>query len=125
MSHPPAETTEPDADRSRGAAGFAGLPIAERRRIAAEGGRAAHACGKAHEFSSREASLAGRIGGLQVSADRSHMARLGRLGAARRLLLRRAAEQQTISCAVNAAADRLPTQQPGASSAKENHELKS
>lgn len=94
MSQPPSETTKSAAGRQPGAAGFAGLPRSERQRLAAIGGRAAHACGKAHEFSPEEAIVAGRLGGLQVSADRSHMARLGRLGAARRMLLRRAAEQR-------------------------------
>jgi len=44
------------------------------------GGKAAHARGVAHEFDSSEAREAGRKGGRKVSADRSHMARIGRLG---------------------------------------------
>jgi hypothetical protein len=39
--------------------GFAGMDPAKQREIAAEGGRAAHASGNAHEFSSEEAREAG------------------------------------------------------------------
>ncbi len=64
--------------------GFGDLPPATRKQIASRGGRAAHARGHAHEFTPAEASAAGRIGGMRVSADREHMAALGRRGAARR-----------------------------------------
>jgi len=50
------------------------------REIARKGGKAAHEKGTAHEFTSDEAKAAGRKGGMQVSADRTHMARIGRLG---------------------------------------------
>lgn len=50
------------------------------REIAAMGGRAAHEKGRAHEFTSEEAQKAGRKGGATVSANREHMARIGRLG---------------------------------------------
>ena len=50
------------------------------RDIARKGGRAAHEKGTAHEFSTEEARAAGRKGGYSVSADRSHMSRIGRLG---------------------------------------------
>jgi general stress protein YciG len=43
--------------------GFASMDPAKQRAIAAEGGRAAHASGNAHEFSSEEAREAGRKGG--------------------------------------------------------------
>lgn len=92
MSQSLSEPNEGEPPQPAGASGFGDLPISERRRLAALGGRAAHACGRAHEFSPQEASLAGRRGGLQVSADRAHMARIGRLGAARRSLLRQAIE---------------------------------
>ncbi len=39
--------------------GFAAMPAEEQRRIASMGGRAAHASGRAHEFSSEEARIAG------------------------------------------------------------------
>ena len=48
--------------------------------IARKGGKAAHQKGTAHEFTADEARAAGRKGGERVSADRSHMSRIGRLG---------------------------------------------
>lgn len=53
-----------------------------RREIASLGGKAAHAKGTAHEFTSEEASLAGSIGGV-VTSERygsAHMAEIGRIG---------------------------------------------
>jgi general stress protein YciG len=44
--------------------GFAALTPEQRRRIASLGGRAAHAKGVAHRWSSRAAAIAGRKGGL-------------------------------------------------------------
>jgi uncharacterized protein len=44
------------------------------------GGQAAHREGTAHEFSAREAREAGRKGGVAVSRDRQHMAKIGRKG---------------------------------------------
>lgn len=52
----------------------------KKRRIASQGGRAAHEKGTAHEFSPDEAREAGRKGGQTVSQDREHMARIGRKG---------------------------------------------
>jgi uncharacterized protein len=53
---------------------------ARQREIASEGGKAAHAMGRAHEFTGEEAKEAGRRGGRTVSRDREHMAAIGRLG---------------------------------------------
>jgi general stress protein YciG len=53
---------------------------ARQREIASKGGRAAHAKGTAHEWSSDEARVAGRKGGEVVSRDRAHMAAIGREG---------------------------------------------
>lgn len=50
------------------------------RAISRKGGKAAHEQGKAHEFTSEEAREAGRQGGRTVSADREHMAEIGRKG---------------------------------------------
>lgn len=52
----------------------------KQREIASKGGRAAHAKGTAHEFTSDEAREAGRKGGQAVSRDRDHMAEIGREG---------------------------------------------
>jgi len=60
--------------------GFAGMDDDKQREIAAEGGRAAHEKGSAHEFDSQEAREAGKKGGEAVSQDREHMAEIGRKG---------------------------------------------
>jgi general stress protein YciG len=60
--------------------GFAALDPNRQREIARLGGRAAHAQGRAHEFTSEEARDAGRKGGVAVSRDNQHMKEIGRLG---------------------------------------------
>lgn len=60
--------------------GFASMDATKQREIASKGGRAAHAKGTAHEFTSEEARVAGRKGGEAVSRDRSHMSAIGREG---------------------------------------------
>jgi DNA-binding response OmpR family regulator len=66
-----------DAPKSKG---FARLDPETLRTIAQKGGRAAHAKGTAHEFTSDEARIAGRKGGDAISRDRAHMAAIGREG---------------------------------------------
>ena len=44
--------------------GFAGMSLEKRRAIASLGGKAAHAQGRAHKFTSEEAQVAGRKGGM-------------------------------------------------------------
>ena len=63
--------------------GFASMEPDKQRRIAEKGGRAAHAKGTAHEFTSDEAREAGRKGGQSVSRDKTHMAEIGREGGQR------------------------------------------
>jgi uncharacterized protein len=63
-----------------GGRGFAGMDAQRQREIASQGGRAAHARGTAHEFTSEEAREAGRKGGEAVSQDRAHMAQIGSKG---------------------------------------------
>lgn len=60
--------------------GFASMDPAKQREIASKGGRAAHAKGTAHEFTTDEARVAGRKGGEAVSRDRAHMSNIGREG---------------------------------------------
>jgi general stress protein YciG len=60
--------------------GFASMDPSKQREIASKGGRAAHAKGTAHEFTSDEARVAGRKGGEAVSRDRTHMSTIGREG---------------------------------------------
>jgi uncharacterized protein len=63
--------------------GFASMDEEKQREIARKGGMAAHRKGTAHEFTTEEARFAGRKGGQQVSANRSHMIEIGRLGGKR------------------------------------------
>jgi uncharacterized protein len=65
--------------------GFATLDPEQQREIARKGGQAAHGKGTAHEFSSEEARRAGQLGGRAVSANRAHMAEIGRKGGQRTL----------------------------------------
>ena len=60
--------------------GFASMDTSRQREFASKGGRAAHAKGTAHEWTSDEARVAGRKGGEVVSRDRAHMAAIGREG---------------------------------------------
>ena len=60
--------------------GFAAMDAEKQRAIASKGGRAAHESGRAHEFTTDEARMAGRKGGQTVSRDRLHMAEIGRKG---------------------------------------------
>lgn len=53
--------------------GFASMDPEKQRAIAAEGGRAAHAQGVAHEFDSEEARQAGRKGGQARASDSNRM----------------------------------------------------
>ena len=60
--------------------GFASMDGTLQRTISSKGGKAAHAKGKAHEFTADEAREAGRKGGRSISQNREHMARIGREG---------------------------------------------
>lgn len=63
--------------RTTGKRGFASMTAEKRKAIATLGGRAAHMKGVAHEFTSEEAAIAGRKGGLAAAARRkSLMAKL-------------------------------------------------
>ncbi len=73
-------TTPTPPARSKSNRGFAVMDLAKQREIASKGGKAAHAQGRAHEFTADEARAAGRKGGESVSRDREHMAAIGREG---------------------------------------------
>ena len=60
--------------------GFASMDREKQKEIASKGGKAAHAQGRAHEFTADEARSAGRKGGEAVSKNREHMAQIGRAG---------------------------------------------
>lgn len=65
---PHADTEKPPpAKKPRG---FATMSPEARREIARRGGKAAHAAGTAHEFSSEGAREAGRKGGMAAHANR-------------------------------------------------------
>lgn len=83
--------------------GFASMDPAKQREIASKGGRAAHAKGTAHEFTSDEARVAGRKGGEAVSRDREHMAAIGREGGHSRGARARAAAAAGITLGAAAA----------------------
>jgi general stress protein YciG len=77
--------------------GFASMDSTKQREIASKGGRAAHAKGTAHEFTSDEARVAGRKGGEAVSRDRAHMSAIGREGGHSRGRSRQQPSQENIS----------------------------
>ncbi|MGH2502719.1 MAG: KGG domain-containing protein, partial [Ktedonobacterales bacterium] len=52
----------------------------EARMAGRKGGQVAHQRGRAHTFSPEEARMAGRKGGMEVSRDRQHMSAIGRKG---------------------------------------------
>jgi general stress protein YciG len=70
----------PRSALSRSRRGFACMDGSLQRAISSKGGKAAHAKGRAHEFTADEAREAGRKGGYSVSKNREHMARIGREG---------------------------------------------
>jgi general stress protein YciG len=73
-----------DLENQTKSRGFASMDPDKQREIASRGGKAAHAQGRAHEFTADEARAAGRKGGQAVSRDRDHMAMIGRQGGKRR-----------------------------------------
>ncbi len=85
-----------DIENQSKSRGFASMDPSKQKEIASRGGKAAHAQGRAHEFTTDEARAAGRKGGQAVSRDRAHMAMIGRQGGKRRgQNLRTAREQAT------------------------------
>jgi general stress protein YciG len=73
-------TIQSDYGRTKSNRGFASMDTGKQKEIASKGGKAAHAQGRAHEFTPDEARVAGRKGGEAVSRDRAHMAAIGRAG---------------------------------------------
>lgn len=51
--------------------GFASMSPEKQREIASKGGKAAHAKGTAHQFTSEEARIAGRKGGMASGQARA------------------------------------------------------
>jgi general stress protein YciG len=98
-------TTTTDFAATKSNRGCASMDTSKQREIASKGGKAAHAQGRAHEFSADEARTAGRKGGEVVSRDRSHMAAIGRAGGQARGRNRAAQVQATAPQDVSSAAE--------------------
>lgn len=58
------ETAAAEAPKPRRPRGFAAMDRSKVSEIASKGGKAAHAAGTAHQFTSDEARVAGRKGGI-------------------------------------------------------------
>ena len=82
-------------EKKKSRRGFGSMDPEKQREIARRGGKAAHAHGRAHEFTQAEAQAAGKKGGESISRDREHMARIGRMGGLSRA--KRAEEAQRAS----------------------------
>ena len=63
LSMPATRSTGTTSKTGGSARGFAAMPAEKQRKIASLGGKAAHEKGTAHEFTSKEARIAGRKGG--------------------------------------------------------------
>jgi general stress protein YciG len=72
---PAVDQEAPTLPRPKKPRGFAVMDKERVRAIASAGGRAAHAAGTAHEFSSEEARKAGRLGGTAHHVRRGRPAR--------------------------------------------------
>jgi general stress protein YciG len=68
------------ADSNDSRKGFASFSEEKRREVSAKGGKAAHALGRAHEFTADEARDAGRKGGATTAKNREHMSEIGKKG---------------------------------------------
>ena len=75
-----ASTTETAAARPKLRRGFASMDPDTLRAVCSQGGKTAHAHGRAHRFNPKEASKAGKKGGASVAADRTYMATIGQRG---------------------------------------------
>src|ERR1043165_1610098 len=102
-------TDKGDIMASTSKRGFASMDPSKQREIASKGGRAAHAKGTAHEFTSDEARVAGRKGGEAVSRDRAHMSAIGREGGHSR---GRARQEQRQASGVSSSSARENNERP-------------
>ena len=84
MQESPAQTVaaaiETTAARPKQRRGFAVMDPDTLRAVCSQGGRTAHAHGRAHRFNPEEASRAGKKGGASIASDRAHMATIGQRG---------------------------------------------
>ena len=75
-----ASTTETAAARPKLRRGFASMDPDTLRAVCSQGGKTAHAHGRAHRFNPEQASKAGKKGGASIATDRTHMATIGQRG---------------------------------------------
>ena len=61
--------------------GFASIDPEKLKEIARQGGLMTQRLGRGHTFTPEEAREAGQKGGLAISRDRAHMAKIGHRGA--------------------------------------------
>ena len=76
----PKETVPTTAARPKQRRGFAMMDPDTLRAVCSQGGKTAHAHGRAHRFSPETASIAGKGGGASVATDRTYMATIGQRG---------------------------------------------
>ena len=105
MQESPAQTVaaaiENSVTRPKQRRGFAVMDPDTLRAVCSQGGRTAHAHGRAHRFNPEEASRAGKKGGATIATDRAHMATIGQRGGKakkgyrERLAAQRQAESET------------------------------
>jgi len=69
--------------------GFATWSREKLLETASRGGKMAHACGRAHKYTSEKAKEAGRLGGLKISANKEWMSKIGKLGGKKSQQLKR------------------------------------
>lgn len=81
-----------DNGKRSGKSWFSTLSPEKLHELCSMGGKAAHALGRAHRFTSETAREAGRKGGLSHTSE--HMSRISRLGVAKRAAERAASQQQ-------------------------------
>jgi hypothetical protein len=82
------------SERPKQRRGFAVMDRDTLRSICAQGGRTAHANGRAHQFNAEEASRAGKKGGAVVGANREYMAVIGQRGGKAKKGFRKRAEHE-------------------------------
>lgn len=74
---PKSAEAAPDAAKPRRPRGFAAMDRSKVSEIASKGGKAAHAAGTAHQFSSDEARAAGKKGGVAPHVRRGRSPQSG------------------------------------------------
>lgn len=90
-----------DVEKPKSKRGFASMDPEKRRKICSLGGKAAHAKGTAHKWTTEEAREAGRLGGQKVAEDQGHMSAIGRLGGLNRHPKKKEPEEEKTDAALS------------------------